>query len=45
VKAVAPDVVVAPGAAVLVAWHEERFPSIRTVVTRLSAAPAARRTK
>jgi hypothetical protein len=31
VKAFAPDVVVAPGG-FLIVWHEEQFPSVKTVI-------------
>jgi hypothetical protein len=41
IKAWAPDVAVAPGG-FLVAWHEERFPSTRTVVQHISAEEARR---
>jgi hypothetical protein len=32
VKAFAPDVVVAPGGGFLLVWHEEAFPSVKTVI-------------
>jgi hypothetical protein len=41
IKAWAPDVAVVPGG-FLVAWHEERFPSTRTVVQHISAEEARR---
>jgi len=31
IKAYAPDVAVAPGGAFVLAWHEEQFPSLKTV--------------
>jgi hypothetical protein len=41
IKAWAPDVAVVPGG-FLVAWHEERFPSTRTIVQHISAEEARR---
>jgi hypothetical protein len=45
VKAYAPDVTLAPDGHMLAVWHEERFPSAVTVITRLGAAPTSRRTR
>jgi hypothetical protein len=39
VKAYAPDVKVTPEGDFLVAWHEERFPSLRTVVRAVQVRP------
>ena len=38
IKAFAPDVAVAPDGRFLVAWHEERFPSLYTVIEPLAPA-------
>ncbi len=32
IKACAPDITFAPGGSFLVAWHEEQFPFLETVV-------------
>jgi len=45
VKAYAPDVTAAPDGGVVVAWHEEQFPTTKTVVLRLGAASAAGRVR
>lgn len=41
VKAYAPDVKVTPAGDFLVAWHEERFPSLRTVVRAVQVRPGS----
>jgi hypothetical protein len=41
IKAWAPDVAVVPGG-FLVAWHEERFPAVRTIVQQISVEEARR---
>jgi len=42
IKAWEPDVAVAPDGSFLVAWHEEQFPSIRTVVQPVRVGAPAR---
>ena len=42
IKAWEPDVAVAPDGSFLVAWHEEQFPSIRTVVQPIRLGAPAR---
>ena len=39
VKAYSPDVVVTPGGGFVLAWHEEQFPSLKTVVQPLCVSP------
>ena len=39
VKAYSPDVAVAPGGGFVVAWHEEQFLSLKTVVQPLRVSP------
>lgn len=43
VKAYAPDVTTAPDGSAVVAWHEEQFPTTKTVVLRLGAGPGRTR--
>jgi hypothetical protein len=42
VKAYAPDVGVAPGGGIVVAWHEEQFPKTKTVILRLGTGSSGR---
>ena len=39
IKAYMPDVAVLPDGDFVVAWHEEQFPSLKTVVQRVKVAP------
>ena len=45
VKAYAPDVTIAPDGGAVVAWHEEQFPSTKTMTLRLGAADTGGRTR
>ncbi len=38
IKAYAPDVTATPNGGFVVAWHEEQFPSIRTIVQTIELA-------
>ena len=43
IKAWEPDIAAAPDGSFLIAWHEEKFPSVKTVVQTVRVgAPAAR---
>ena len=39
IKACEPDIAVAPEGGFVVAWHEEQFPSLKTVVQPLRVSP------